>query len=118
MPDSLEGWEVSYHIYKSLHFRFVWISGRLTSSSIPIFLELAEEIDHTSVQVIGDEFLVVIARQCWNELDDCASDERLAMVFVAEHLFTDFIISFLHELGSGHGERYKRPLLESNVIGT
>lgn len=70
------------------------------------------------MQIVGDEFLVIIARQCWNELDDRPPDERLAMIFIAENLFTDFIVSFLHELGWRHGERYKRPLPGTNVIGT
>lgn len=79
------------HTYLSPRFK-------LTSRPISVFLQLPKQVYHAPMQIVRDEFLMIIASQCWDKLDDSSADEGFAMVFVAQDLLAYFVVSLLHEL--------------------
>lgn len=74
------------------------VSLALTGRPISVLLELPEEVDHALVKVLCDKLLMIVACKRRDELDDCSSHQVFAVIFVGQHLVTDFIVPLLHEL--------------------
>lgn len=88
--------------------------------TVAVVLELAEEVEHRFVEVVGGEVGVVVAGEGGDELDDGAADERVAVVLEGEDLIADLGEAVRHELKGaksagrpGEGQGRGRTILPS-----